>query len=274
MDNHYRWIVWKLAAYERRFPRACARRALTREEVLRQLKARCVGVGLWPWRCLVGSQGGVLVCWCWWVVCVCTVFTCVHMLVWVRYGICCCHRPHSYVATAMSMPCQCHVTTATSPPLATTHYRYQREVCEGQRSALKMILEQDMAAHVPLVLCISAIRNQPTHSADTPGTNANATSTSNTPGGDAGGGNGSVTPGGGHSAADERKQQQGGGGGALGSSSAGGGGAAGGMMWEVTDGWYWVRALVDAPLVNLVLAGRLKVGMCRHEVAVGRVTVC
>lgn len=40
VDNHYRWIVWKLAAYERRHPARFAGAALTHANVLEQLKYR------------------------------------------------------------------------------------------------------------------------------------------------------------------------------------------------------------------------------------------
>lgn len=40
VENHYRWIVWKLAAYERRDPGNLAGKALTAENVLEQLKYR------------------------------------------------------------------------------------------------------------------------------------------------------------------------------------------------------------------------------------------
>ncbi len=39
--NHYRWIVWKLACYERRLPQQLAGRMLTLAVVLDQLKYRC-----------------------------------------------------------------------------------------------------------------------------------------------------------------------------------------------------------------------------------------
>ena len=39
--NHYRWIVWKLACYERRLPQQLAGRMLTVPIVLDQLKYRC-----------------------------------------------------------------------------------------------------------------------------------------------------------------------------------------------------------------------------------------
>lgn len=40
--NHYRWIVWKLAAMEVMFPEQFAGRCLTPERVLLQLKYRSV----------------------------------------------------------------------------------------------------------------------------------------------------------------------------------------------------------------------------------------
>ena len=40
VQNHYRWIVWKLAAYERRFPQYLAGRLLTHAIVLDELKYR------------------------------------------------------------------------------------------------------------------------------------------------------------------------------------------------------------------------------------------
>ena len=39
--NHFRWVVWKLAALERRHARALAGHALTAPMVLDQLKYRC-----------------------------------------------------------------------------------------------------------------------------------------------------------------------------------------------------------------------------------------
>ena len=39
--NHYRWIVWKLACYERRLPQQLAGCMLTLPVVLDQLKYRC-----------------------------------------------------------------------------------------------------------------------------------------------------------------------------------------------------------------------------------------
>ncbi|GLI69821.1 hypothetical protein VaNZ11_014525, partial [Volvox africanus] len=40
VTNHYRWIVWKLAAYERRFPGHCRGRSLTPAAVLDQIRRR------------------------------------------------------------------------------------------------------------------------------------------------------------------------------------------------------------------------------------------
>lgn len=37
------------------------------------------------------------------------------------------------------------------------------------------------------------------------------------------------------------------------------GGSPGGVIW-VTDGWYAIKALLDAPLTTLLLKGRLAVG--------------
>ena len=52
--NHYRWVVWKLACYERRCPAQLASQMLTVPVVLDQLKYRCfvctlldVVVALW-----------------------------------------------------------------------------------------------------------------------------------------------------------------------------------------------------------------------------------
>ena len=39
--NHYRWIIWKLACYERRLSQQLAGRLLTVHVVLDQLKYRC-----------------------------------------------------------------------------------------------------------------------------------------------------------------------------------------------------------------------------------------
>jgi len=40
ISNHYRWIVWKLAAMERRFPQCLGRKYLTYQHVLAQLRTR------------------------------------------------------------------------------------------------------------------------------------------------------------------------------------------------------------------------------------------
>ncbi len=40
VTNHYKWVVWKLASYERRYPGACAGKALTADNVLQQLHHR------------------------------------------------------------------------------------------------------------------------------------------------------------------------------------------------------------------------------------------
>lgn len=42
VGNHYRWVVWKLACYERQFPNHLAGRMLTAPVILDQLKYRCV----------------------------------------------------------------------------------------------------------------------------------------------------------------------------------------------------------------------------------------
>ncbi len=39
--NHFRWIVWKLACYERMLPEQLAGRMLTLHVILDQLKYRC-----------------------------------------------------------------------------------------------------------------------------------------------------------------------------------------------------------------------------------------
>ena len=39
--NHYRWVVWKLACYERRCPDQLAGRMLTVPVILDQLRYRC-----------------------------------------------------------------------------------------------------------------------------------------------------------------------------------------------------------------------------------------
>jgi breast cancer 2 susceptibility protein len=38
--NHYKWVVWKLASYDRRFPGACRGGALSAANVLQQLLHR------------------------------------------------------------------------------------------------------------------------------------------------------------------------------------------------------------------------------------------
>ena len=43
--NHYRWIVWKLACYERRLPQQLSGRMLNVPVVLDQLKYRCCIIG-------------------------------------------------------------------------------------------------------------------------------------------------------------------------------------------------------------------------------------
>jgi len=40
--NHYKWIVWKLACYERYYPTRCAGKFLTVSNVLEELKYRYV----------------------------------------------------------------------------------------------------------------------------------------------------------------------------------------------------------------------------------------
>ncbi|ESO85932.1 hypothetical protein LOTGIDRAFT_130152 [Lottia gigantea] len=40
LDNHYKWIIWKLAAYEVAFPHDFIRRSLTPNNVMLQLKYR------------------------------------------------------------------------------------------------------------------------------------------------------------------------------------------------------------------------------------------
>jgi hypothetical protein len=40
VKNHYRWIVWRLACYERSFPVICGGRYLTQQRVLSELKHR------------------------------------------------------------------------------------------------------------------------------------------------------------------------------------------------------------------------------------------
>ena len=44
--NHFRWIVWKLACYERRLPEQLARRMLTVPVILDQLKYRRANAAL------------------------------------------------------------------------------------------------------------------------------------------------------------------------------------------------------------------------------------
>ena len=46
--NSFRWVVWKLAAYQRWDPKAFAGRVLTRDNVLDQLKYRRVPLLLAP----------------------------------------------------------------------------------------------------------------------------------------------------------------------------------------------------------------------------------
>jgi hypothetical protein len=41
VSNHLRWVVWKLACYERQFPTHLAGRMLTAAVLLDQLKYRC-----------------------------------------------------------------------------------------------------------------------------------------------------------------------------------------------------------------------------------------
>lgn len=91
---------------------------------------------------------------------------------------------------------------------------------------LAQILEQDLPAGVPLVLMVSEIRSRATGS-----------SSSKQPG----------------------AQQQPGG-----ASHAAGGPAAGDAVDEVlgiqlSDGWYYVNAMVDGPITDLINSGRLQV---------------
>lgn len=41
VTNHYRWVVWKLAAYDRKLQRGCEEATLTQENVMQQLRHRC-----------------------------------------------------------------------------------------------------------------------------------------------------------------------------------------------------------------------------------------
>ncbi|KAK1441178.1 hypothetical protein QVD17_07018 [Tagetes erecta] len=91
--NHYRWIVWKLACYERCYPAKFFGKLLTASNVLEELK-----------------------------------------------------------------------------------YRYEREVNNGHRSALKRILEGDAPPSSPLVLCIASIQLKCNAQSDTETTNATESS--------------------------------------------------------------------------------------------------
>ncbi|GAQ78035.1 DNA recombinational repair protein BRCA2 [Klebsormidium nitens] len=146
VENHYRWIVWKLAGYERSFPGRCAGRMLTAERVFDQLK-----------------------------------------------------------------------------------YRYQREIKEGQRSALKQICEKDQPPSRLMVLCISAVRSWGLTVAGTP---ANKTPSS-------------VRTDGSQRTENNQGRNE---------------GVGVPAKVEVTDGWYWLTAQLDMPLTRLLHEKKLRVG--------------
>ena len=58
--NHYRWVVWKLASYERRCPNQLAGHMLTVPVILDQLKYRCFVctslTGVVTLRCQKGTE--------------------------------------------------------------------------------------------------------------------------------------------------------------------------------------------------------------------------
>ncbi|CAI7824247.1 unnamed protein product [Closterium sp. NIES-53] len=119
--------------------------------------------------------------------------------------------------------------------------RYEREVNEAKRSALKKVCERDAAAGSPMVLCISAVRSQ-----------AGASGR-----GDGGEGAAEVDKSGGEEEEDGEgrgKRQE------VGRQRGAVAGATQTAVIEVTDGWYWLPARLDSPLTDLLNRGRLFIG--------------
>ncbi|CAI5497378.1 unnamed protein product [Closterium sp. Naga37s-1] len=114
-------------------------------------------------------------------------------------------------------------------------YRYEREVNEAKRSALKKVCERDAAAGSPMVLCISAVRSQ-----------AGASGR-----GDGGEGAAEVDKSGGEEEEDGEgrgKRQE------AGRQRGAVAGATQTAVIEVTDGWYCPPSRLDAPLAATFIA--------------------
>ncbi|CAI5513138.1 unnamed protein product [Closterium sp. Naga37s-1] len=121
-------------------------------------------------------------------------------------------------------------------------YRYEREVNEAKRSALKKVCERDAAAGSPMVLCISAVRSQQGASGRGVGGEEGAMEEDKSGGEEEEDGEGR-----------EKRQEAGGRRGVVaeGAQTA---------VIEVTDGWYWLPARLDGPLTDLLNRGRLFIG--------------
>ena len=101
------------------------------------------------------------------------------------------------------------------------HGRYEREFNQGKRPIVKVILEQDLPATRPMVLCLSSIIYN---------------------------GDGKVMQ---QAVSEEEREQQ----------QLAIKGAGTQAQVQLTDGWYGVKAVLDQALTRLLQAGNLKLGM-------------
>ncbi|KAI1893590.1 hypothetical protein AGOR_G00125290 [Albula goreensis] len=102
-------------------------------------------------------------------------------------------------------------------------YRYDIEVDQSRRSALRKIIERDDTPAKTLVVCVCGIVSTGSSSAPTP-TRPAPSETKTSPG-----------------------------------TNSRTGSSAFGIIW-VTDGWYAIKAVLDAPLTAMLLKGRIPIG--------------
>ena len=118
--NHYKWIVWKLASYDRKLLHGCGAGAgvgtacLTVSNVILQLQRRC-GAGVARHAAACRSIGHTQVC--------------------VKTGA---QQQH--------------------PAMLLIQPRYDLEIRGGRPSVLKRVLQHDLGAGMPMVLVVSDIR--------------------------------------------------------------------------------------------------------------------
>ncbi|KAG9329628.1 hypothetical protein JZ751_003418 [Albula glossodonta] len=103
-------------------------------------------------------------------------------------------------------------------------YRYDIEVDQSRRSALRKIIERDDTPAKTLVVCVCGILSTGSSSAPTP-TRPASSETRTSPG-----------------------------------TNSRTGSSAFGIIW-VTDGWYAIKAVLDAPLTAMLLKGRIPIGV-------------